>query len=66
MDVNFRGWGGKHYLVHCGQTTRFQTGRVNNVREREGSEMIPRNLNSWKQDFSIYQEGKLGGRTGFQ
>jgi len=34
MDVNFRRWGGKHCLVHCGQPARFQTGWVHTVRER--------------------------------
>ena len=39
---------------------------TSNVREREGSEMIPRNLNSWKQEFSTYPEGKVRGGADFQ
>ena len=66
MDVNFRRWVGKRCLVHCGQPARFQTGWVLSVREREGPEMIPSNLSSWKQDFSTYPEGKVGGGAGCQ
>lgn len=58
------GWEGLSSPLWTG--ARFQTGWVLSVREREGPEMIPSNLSSWKQDFSTYPEGKVGGGAGFQ